>query len=94
MNKILTALQNNLAISVSFLIAGIVVTLRAIQEKSGLLAAIIDIIIAGLAAPTVVWLLWDTAPFPVYGLVAAIVGRYPDIAKLVVNKYVKKDGNN
>lgn len=89
-NKILQTAQEYAGITASFITAIIIVGLRAIKEKTGLIAAILDIIIAGLAAPTVVWLLWHDAPFFVYGLVSALVARYPDLVKEFVKKVVKK----
>ena len=82
-------LQNNPGITASFIIAIVIVTLRTMQERKGFATALMDIIIAGFAAPTVVWLVWKEAPFIVYGLLAAILGRYPDIAKVVIDRFAK-----
>lgn len=89
MEEILKEIQNNPGLTASFIIAIVIVTLRTMQEKKGFATALMDIIIAGLAAPTVVWLVWKDAPFIVYGLIAAVLGRYPDISKVLIDRFAK-----
>lgn len=80
--------QNGMLISL--LVAVGVTTIRAMREKQPFLAALMDIIIAGFLAPTVVWLFWKDAPFFVYGLIAAVVSRYPDLIKVAASSWMSK----
>lgn len=95
MQQILTEINSNAGLSASFIIAIVIVTLRTMQEKKGFATALMDIIVAGLAAPTVVWLVWKDAPFIVYGLIAAVLGRYPDLSnlsKVTLDRFIGKQG--
>lgn len=89
-NNFLTWLRDNSGISVSILVSSVVVGLRALREKTSLTAALIDIVIAGFAAPTVVWILWRDAPFFVYGLISAVVARWPELVRAFFSAMSKK----
>jgi hypothetical protein len=91
---LIEALRHNQGISLSFVVAVIVVTLRAIKEKSGFIGALLDITISGLGAPTLVWLVWQDAPFFVYGFIAAVVARWPDLVDAAINGYLKRKNSN
>jgi len=79
--------ENYLTLAVAFCVAAIVSTLQAIEQKIRFTAAIVNMLIAGFAAPTIVWLLWKDAPFFVYSLVAAVVAKWPDLLKGAVERF-------
>lgn len=79
--------ENYLTLIVAFCVAAVVSTLQAIETKMKLTTAVINMLIAGFAAPTIVWIVWQDAPFFVYSLVAAIVARWPDVIKGAAEKF-------
>ena len=79
--------HNYLTLIVAFCVAAVVSTLQAIETKMKLTTAVMNMLIAGFAAPTIVWIVWQDAPFFVYSLVAAIVARWPDILKGAAEKF-------
>lgn len=72
---------------IAFCVAGIISTLQAIEAKIKFTSAVMNMLIAGFAAPTIVWIVWQEAPFYVYSLVAAVVGRWPDILKVAAERF-------
>ena len=72
---------------IAFCVAAVVSTLSAIEQKTRFTTAAINILLAGFAAPTVVWIVWKDAPFFVYSLVAVVVARWPDMIKLVAERF-------
>ena len=79
--------HNYLTLIVAFCVAAVVSTLQAIETKMKLTTAVMNMLIAGFAAPTIVWIVWQDAPFFVYSLVAAIVARWPDVLKGAAEKF-------
>jgi hypothetical protein len=79
--------HNYLTLVVAFCVAAVVSTLQAIETKMKLTTAVMNMLIAGFAAPTIVWVVWSEAPFFVYSLVAAIVARWPDVIKGAAEKF-------
>ena len=79
--------DNQFALMLSMVVAAVVSTLQAIEQKIKFTSAIINMMIAGFAAPTVVWLLWSDAPFYVYSLVAAVTAKWPDIIKGAAERF-------
>lgn len=57
---------------VSLFVAAIVGIARALQRRETFFAAFINMVMSGLAAPTIVWFIWKDAPFFVYGAIAAV----------------------
>ena len=79
--------HNYFTLVVAFCVAAIVSTLQAIEQKIPFTATVTNMLIAGFAAPTIVWIVWQDAPFFVYSLVAAIVAKWPDLIKGAASRF-------
>lgn len=79
--------DNTVALVIAFAVAAVVSTLNSIEQKTKFTTAAINVMLAGFAAPTVVWVVWKEAPFFVYSLVSVVVARWPDMIKLVAERF-------